>query len=134
MTHYFKHQMRTKKFGSVAAWILLGITAVTAIALLLGYIIMLLWNWLMPEIFGLISINYWQAIGIIIFAKILFGGFGHHKSEKSKRKFHDHFNKQQHDIPKSDFAKWKFYDKFWQDEGEHAYNEYVERIQNQNLT
>lgn len=39
-------------------------------------IIMLLWNWLMPSLFGLITINFWQAAGLFIFARILFGGFG----------------------------------------------------------
>lgn len=38
--------------------------------------VMLLWNWLMPELFGLTEINFWQALGILILAKILFGGFG----------------------------------------------------------
>lgn len=39
-------------------------------------VVMLLWNWLMPSIFGLISINFWQALGLIALARILFGGFG----------------------------------------------------------
>ena len=39
-------------------------------------IVMLLWNWLMPAIFGLVAINFWQALGIFILARILFGGFG----------------------------------------------------------
>ncbi len=39
-------------------------------------IVMLLWNWLMPVLFGLSAINYWQALGIFILARILFGGFG----------------------------------------------------------
>lgn len=39
-------------------------------------IVMLLWNWLMPAIFGLISINFWQALGLLVLARILFGRFG----------------------------------------------------------
>jgi len=35
----------------------------------------LLWNLLMPDIFGLDTINIWQALGITFLAKILFGGF-----------------------------------------------------------
>lgn len=39
-------------------------------------IVMLLWNWLMPAIFGLITISFWQAFGLLALARILFGGFG----------------------------------------------------------
>lgn len=45
-----------------------------------GECVMLLWNWLMPEIFGLPTINFWQAAGLLLLCKILFGSFigGHH--------------------------------------------------------
>jgi hypothetical protein len=33
-----------------------------------------LWNWLMPPLFGLHVITIWQAVGILILSKILFGG------------------------------------------------------------
>lgn len=33
---------------------------------------MLLWNWLMPILFGLTKITFWQALGINIFTGILF--------------------------------------------------------------
>jgi hypothetical protein len=42
---------------------------------LFGFAVMGLWNWLMPALFGLKSIGYWQALGLIILSKILFGGF-----------------------------------------------------------
>lgn len=38
-------------------------------------LIFLLWNWLMPEIFGLTTISYIQAVGLLILSKILFFGF-----------------------------------------------------------
>lgn len=41
-----------------------------------SYITMLLWNWLMPDIFGLKMITYWQALGLLVLGKILFSGFG----------------------------------------------------------
>ena len=40
-----------------------------------GFVVMGLWNWLMPGIFGLKPIGYWQAWGLIILGRILFGGF-----------------------------------------------------------
>ena len=42
---------------------------------LFGYVVMRLWNWLMPGLFGWHMIGFWQAIGILVLSKILFGGF-----------------------------------------------------------
>jgi hypothetical protein len=41
----------------------------------LGYVVMRLWNWLTPALFGWHVINFWQAVGLLILSKILFGGF-----------------------------------------------------------
>jgi hypothetical protein len=43
-----------------------------------GFIVMHLWNWLMPGIFGLHRITYWQGLGLLLLGKILFGGFHRH--------------------------------------------------------
>lgn len=44
----------------------------------LGAVVMILWNWLIPGIFGLAAITFWQALGLFALARILFGGFGGH--------------------------------------------------------
>jgi hypothetical protein len=44
--------------------------------LLLSGAVLLLWNWLVPCIFGFAAINYWQALGLLVLARIFFGGFG----------------------------------------------------------
>lgn len=43
-------------------------------ATLLGFAVMGLWNWLAPAVFGAHIITFWQALGILILSKILFGG------------------------------------------------------------
>ena len=56
---------------------ILGHFAIGIVAIaLFGLVVMLLWNWLLPSIFGIVAINFWQAIGILLLSKILFGGFG----------------------------------------------------------
>ena len=35
--------------------------------------VMILWNWLVPTLFGLPAISVWQALGLLILSKILFG-------------------------------------------------------------
>ncbi len=60
---------------SLPAKVLLGIGfALVGLALLalLGWVVMLLWNWLMPDIFGLPSVSYWQAWGLLVLCWILF--------------------------------------------------------------
>lgn len=44
-------------------------------AALVTWVLMLLWNWLMPALFGLSVISFWQAAGLLVLSKILFGGF-----------------------------------------------------------
>jgi hypothetical protein len=45
---------------------------------LFGYVVEHLWNWLMPAVFGLKTITWLQALGLMILGKILFGGFHRH--------------------------------------------------------
>jgi len=47
-----------------------------AFVFLFSFFVMKLWNWLMPDVFGLHMITYWQALGILVLAKILFGSCG----------------------------------------------------------
>lgn len=48
---------------------LFGVSALVAV-------VMLLWNGLMPEIFRLPTISFWQAAGLLLLCKLLFGSFG----------------------------------------------------------
>jgi hypothetical protein len=60
-----------------------------------GTSFLLLWNWLMPVIFGLPQINFYQAIGLFVLSKIIFSGFGHNKrSHKIKPEWREHFEKK----------------------------------------
>ena len=43
-----------------------------------GEIVKLLWNWLLPPLFSVRQITFWQGLGILILARILFGGIGRH--------------------------------------------------------
>lgn len=51
--------------------LLLFIVGVMITSILIGLPTMLLWNWLMPTIFGLSKITFWQAFGLSIFCKML---------------------------------------------------------------
>lgn len=61
--------------------------AVAAVAL--TFALMLLWNWLMPLIFGLTVITFWQAMGLLALSKILLGrGYKHHGHKKGESNHH----------------------------------------------
>ena len=66
-----------------------GILAL-GLAFLFGWVVMLLWNWLMPDIFGLKRVTYWQAWGLLILCCILFKDFGSgssgHRSDRKRRR------------------------------------------------
>jgi hypothetical protein len=58
---------------------------------LFGFVVMLLWNWLMPGIFNLKRIDYWQAWGLLALSTILFKGMGsNHGNDRSDRKRRKH--------------------------------------------
>jgi hypothetical protein len=64
------------------------------LAFLFGWIVMLLWNWLMPDIFGLKRVTYWQAWGLLILCCILFKDFGSgHSNGRSDRKRRRHLRR-----------------------------------------
>ena len=59
-------------------WFLRGLRFVVVAILFLAvstFVFMSLWNWLMPALFGWHLISYWQAFGLLVLSKILFGGF-----------------------------------------------------------
>ena len=59
------------KFRFAGTFLMLGMIAA------FGAVVMLLWNALLPELFALPALNYWQAAGILLLVRILAGGTGH---------------------------------------------------------
>ena len=59
-------------------WIFIAPLALVGMALFVfigGTIVLQLWNWLLPDLFGWRQITFWQALGILLLCRILFGGF-----------------------------------------------------------
>ena len=68
-----------------------GIAGMVLIAFIGGQIVMRLWNWLLPSIVGWREITFWEALGLLLLCRILFGGSGMrgsgmHGSTRSKVK------------------------------------------------
>ena len=62
-----------KRWIWLAPLAILGMLALVALG---GEIVLQLWNWLLPPLFGLRQITFWQALGILVLCRILFGGLG----------------------------------------------------------
>lgn len=54
----------------------LGIAGIVVFSFLGGQVVRLLWNWLLPPLFGWPEVTFWQALGLLVLCRILFGGRG----------------------------------------------------------
>jgi hypothetical protein len=115
-------------------WIVGGIVLAVFLAFIFGYFVMLLWNWIMPLLFGLPEIDYWLAFGIIILSRLIFGGFGH-GTNHPKSSHHDRYygekfrNKCRPPFDRRN--KWHHYEDFWKEEGEEAFEKYIAKKQSE---
>jgi hypothetical protein len=130
---------RGSKVFHIIGWTVMGLLFAALFALVFGFVVKWLWNWLMPALFGLGAITYWQAFGIVLLAKLLFGGFGgHHRSD------HDHFSSRFHDrwhgffgaeredwSPELERKYNRHYRQFWREEGKKAFEDYLQRAESQ---
>ncbi len=128
----YKHWSPRFKGIKIVGWILFGITMATLFGLAFGYFVMLIWNWIMPDIFGLTTITYWQAFGIVILARLIFGGFKHGHDNDHKPPFAKHFPHRPSKFSGKNCSDWKYYGDFWKEEGEESFNEYVKKKKEDN--
>jgi hypothetical protein len=71
---------RLKKMIFIVPAAILGMLLFTFVG---GEIVLHLWNWLLPPLFGWRQLTFWQALGLLALCRILFGGFGLHGSRRS---------------------------------------------------
>jgi hypothetical protein len=79
-----RHQRSVKRFaGKFVAFVVLAAVAMA----LFGFVAMSLWNWLMPALFGLKMVTFWQAVGLLVLARLLLGSFrgGHGGSFRGRQ-------------------------------------------------
>ncbi|GGM80041.1 hypothetical protein GCM10010967_09770 [Dyadobacter beijingensis] len=78
-------------------------------ALALGAIVQWLWNAILPAAANFNPISYWQAVGLFVLCKILFGGFrgpGHHHHHPKWRRFNRRFGREAREEALAWKAKW----------------------------
>jgi uncharacterized membrane protein len=63
----------------------LAILAMLLFAFIGGEVVKQLWNWLLPPLFGWRQVTFWQAFGLLVLCRILFGGHGFCRSNSARR-------------------------------------------------
>ena len=85
--------------------------AVVAGVFIFGNLVMYLWNAILPEVFGLHTITFWQAIGILVLSKVLFGGFagghGHHRCHRHGQEMRERWMNLSPEEKEKMKAEWK---------------------------
>jgi len=79
MEQQTEKQIERRVAKRIAKWIAIGIAGVIGITIFIflgGKVVQLLWNWLLPPLFGVPAVTFWQGLGLLVLSRILFGGLG----------------------------------------------------------
>jgi hypothetical protein len=147
----------SKKFSGnihrIIFWVIAGTAIAVVFALVFGILVKLLWAATLTPIFNIPPITYWQAVGIVLLARLIFGGFGY----RGSRSNYKHYRQDRYDSKsRSFFTKWhdrfhgfseddddadpeqivpdayrKYYSDFWEKEGRKAFHEFVSKVNQQ---
>jgi Ca2+/H+ antiporter, TMEM165/GDT1 family len=80
-----------------------------------GFVVMTLWNYTLPALFGISTITFWQAIAITILSKILFGGFHGGKGHKQSHNRSDYWKHRWKNMSEEERERYKNRWKNWCD-------------------
>ncbi len=126
MSEWNRKWYRVPKGLRIVSMVVVGLVTAAALGLVFGIFVRELWNWLMPELFGLKTITYWQAFGIVLLGHLVFGGHGGGDKESKSNKHH---RRSAHcgddDNFKDGSQHWKYYDEWWQGEGKQRFLDFA---------
>jgi hypothetical protein len=105
--------MNYKKIRRPAKFMMFFLFGILAV-LLFGYIVMLLWNAILPALLGVSAITYWKAVGVLILSKILFGSFGKGCGHHRRPPFGSHGHLREKYMNMTDGERRQFRDNFRQ--------------------
>lgn len=110
MTYYPEGLSKHSRAYLVVVHLIALLALACVLALLLGYVVMWLWNAILPAILPAHPISYWQSVGLLVLARILFGSLGHGRHKPLKEYRHG--------------EAWRKYDEWWKEVGEQSYGEF----------
>src|SRR3954468_5411629 len=97
---------RAKRIMMIAPLAILGMLFFAFVG---GEIVKHLWNWLVPSLFGWREITFWQALGLLVLCRILFGGFGMRGGGRSdyRQRMRERFDKMTPEERERFRASWR---------------------------
>jgi hypothetical protein len=128
----------------IVFWTVIGLAGVTLFGVLFGLVIQFLWNATLVPLFEISTISFWQAVGLFILAKIIFGFGGgssgsgaKNRKRQKKRKMEaadeaEQSSKEADDpiVAVADLSDDESFRKYWQVEGRGAYEAFRQRRDN----
>lgn len=76
----------------------------------LGFVVMYLWNNILVDATGVNPLNYWEAVGLFVLSRILFGGFkfgGGHKRHSKRAHWHNKWKNMTEEERAAFKERWK---------------------------
>lgn len=115
------------KTKRILVQISLGLILSVLFGLGFGFFVMLLWNGLLPDIWGWKEITYWQGVGLVILTRLLFGSHGYHKAANHRQ---DGVHSQLSQQKAADVASKgdTYYEQWWKEEGEAVLEKHTKRV------
>ena len=128
MSYRKKAKNKVKKTLGIIGMVIGGI----ALLFVLSFAVMWLWNWLMPTLFGLTTITYWQGLGLAALGRLILGGFGgghggHNDCDDQDRPIRSEIRKEINKEFDREFDKEfdKSYDEWWEAKGKDSFKDYL---------
>lgn len=109
----FGAESKHSRMYRVVVHVVFGFAVAVLIALALGYFVMLLWNGVLPQVTAARSISYWQAVGLLLLARILVGGLKGHGDCRGHGYLHGK-------------RSWREYDQWWNEVGRQSFENFAE--------
>ncbi len=94
----------------IARHVSFAIVIAAAVFMLFGTIVLHLWNAVMPQLFGVGHLDFWRAVGLLLLARILVGGFHHGGFAR------------RHPFGRRD--AWRQYEDWWREVGRQSFRDY----------
>lgn len=108
----------------VLGMIVLVVLVIAVVVALAGLLVRWLWNHLMPGVFNLPTLSYWQAIGLFVLAQLFFGaGAKVETGNKTVKKTAKQELEQKPDNDADPTESDKYQD-WWKNEGKQAFDLY----------
>ncbi len=125
-----KNESRGVKVLKVVGMVIAGAVGALLLAGLFGFIFMHLWNWLMPDLFGIKTITFFQGVGLVILSKILFGSLKHHPGRHIGKNLSRRMKKRcghLTDLPPEVAENYDEYCEYWEKEGSEGFKRYISK-------